>query len=72
MAERGTLADELRRAIVARELNRHRLARLSGLPYSVVHRFMGGADVSLATLDRLCNVAGVRVTLLPAGSGDHA
>lgn len=66
-----SVAEQVRRRLAERELNRHRVAQLTGLSYSVVHRFMGGGDVMVGTLDRLCDVAGVTVTLAPIGGNDQ-
>ena len=65
------LAEQLRRAIIERKLTTYRLAKSSGLSSAVVCRLVNGGDVSLASLERLADVAGVRVTLTPAGSGDR-
>ncbi len=56
------LAKQLRRAIVKSGLNRLQLAKRSGVPYSVIHRFMAGnRDPALSTVTKLCRVLGLEL-----------
>ena len=49
-----TMTDQLKRAIVASGLTVYRIAKDSGVPQPVVHRFMAGDQgISLATAEKL-------------------
>jgi len=56
------LAEQLRDAFAKSGLSRFELARRSAVPYSVVHRFMGGdRGITLDTASRLCEALGVEL-----------
>lgn len=63
------LAQQLRAAFEKSGLSRFGLARQSGVPYSVVHRFMEAErDVRLGTASKMADVLGVEIRPLRKGA----
>lgn len=55
------LAGTIRKAIESSGLLRSELARQSGLSYSMIHRFMDGHDLNLASGSKLCEALGLEL-----------
>ncbi len=56
------LGDQLRAAFVESGMSRFELAKRSGVPYSGIHRFIGGdRDLTLATASKLADVLGLEL-----------
>lgn len=56
------LANGLREAFEASDMNRLELSRRSGVSYSVVHRFIAGErDLTLGTASKLAGVLGLEL-----------
>ena len=54
--------DQLRDLIRTCGKTRYRISQESGVPQSTLSRFMSGAEMSTAALDRLAPVLGLRIT----------
>lgn len=66
MKRPARLSDQIRRAIDGSDLSRYRLALMSEIDHAAMSRFMAGrAGLSLAALDRLAEVLGLRVMTRP-------
>lgn len=64
------LGDQLRAAFSESGMSRFELANRSGVPYSGVHRFIGGdRDLTLASASRLADVLGLE--LRPVGRANR-
>ncbi len=56
------LAGQLREAIANSGLNRHQLAKRTGISYSVVHGFVGReCDITLGTASKMYEVIGAEL-----------
>ena len=58
----GELARQLRWAVLQSKLTRHQIALRTGLSYAVVHKFMAGTDIRLATASKIASIVGFRVS----------
>jgi hypothetical protein len=58
---RRSLADQLRQLVLDRGLSGYGLAKSAGLAPSVVNRFLAGDGLTLASLDQLVEVLGLRL-----------
>lgn len=63
-SEQVDLAVQLREAIRASGLTRNRLAKLAGVRYSALWRFLedDNRDPTLSTASKICTVLGMRLT----------
>lgn len=63
-SEQVDLAAQLREAIRASGLTRNRLAKLAGVRYSALWRFLedDSRDSTLSTASKICTVLGMRLT----------
>lgn len=62
MKRQVNLGDQLRRAVRRSGLNRNRIARDTGISYSVVHGFMAGVtDIQLTTASKIAAAVGVEL-----------
>lgn len=57
------LHDELKQARLSQGLSLRGLAELSGVGFTHIQRIEAGADASTSTLNKLCNVLGVELSL---------
>ena len=64
MSKKISLTDTVKTAIQQCVLSRYEIARRSGVPNSVLSRFVNGiTDLSLANLDRLADTIGLQVSI---------
>ena len=56
-----TLADQLRAAINASGQTVYRLAKETGTPAPIIHRFLGGQNCGIETLQPLADHLGMRL-----------
>lgn len=62
MKQQVNLGEQLRRAVRGSGLTRNRIARDTGISYSVVHGFMAGVtDIQLTTASKIAAVVGVEL-----------
>jgi predicted transcriptional regulator len=60
--QRSTVTDQLKQTIADSGLSVYKLAKESGVPQPVLHRFMAGEqDLKLATVDKLAGYLGLRL-----------
>lgn len=57
------LHDELKKTRLSQGLSLRGLAELSGVGFTHIQRIEAGADASTSTLNKLCNVLGVELSL---------
>ncbi len=61
-AKQRDLGEQIREAIADSGMSRFKLAKRSGVPYSGVHRFVGGQrGLTLDTASKLCEVLGLEL-----------
>ena len=60
MAKR--FSDQIRQAVDASGMTRYRICKTLGLDQSVLSRFMAGAGMELANIDRLADLLGLTLT----------
>ena len=57
------IGEELKQIRISQGLSLRRLAELSGVGFTHIQRLEAGADASTSTLNKLCNVLGVELTI---------
>lgn len=63
MAKKKPFSEQLREAVRRSELTRYAISKETGIAQSILARFVNdGAGLSLANVDKLCEVLGVGMT----------
>ena len=57
------LSEQVRQAIKESGLSRYRISRETGVPESVLSRFMSGESMQTRTLDQLADLLGLRIVV---------
>lgn len=57
------LHEELKKARISQGLSLRKLEELSGVGFSHIRRIEDGADASTSTLNKICKVLNVRLTI---------
>lgn len=69
-ASRRSISEQLRGAILDRDLTAYRLGKETGIDPGLIQRFLNGErDIRMATADRLAEVLGLRLGDGPRGRG---
>ena len=67
-----TFSDEIRREIERCGASRYRIAEASGVSQSTLSKFMAGAGMEYAALDRVAAAIGLHITREPAAAAKLA
>ena len=61
--DRRGFLDQIRQAVRSSGMSRYYLSQLSGVPEASLSRFLGGAGLSMESLDAVADVLGLGVTV---------